>query len=119
MTLDLDLTPIAGGHYSDCNTDFAWLAYSAARRTNPDRECEWKCDDVDNGTWESCCGEIWTFTDGGPVENGMLFCHRCGSKLKTAPSGPTPQQLAALDRLAENERELGLDYMVGTDGEKL
>ena len=37
-TLDLDLTPIAGGHYSDCNTDFAWLAWSAARRTNPDRE---------------------------------------------------------------------------------
>ncbi|WP_321944663.1 hypothetical protein [Burkholderia cenocepacia] len=59
----------------------------AARCTTPDRECEWKCDDVDNGTWESCCGEIWTFTDGGPVENGMLFCHRCGSKLKTAPNG--------------------------------
>ncbi|EEE04606.1 hypothetical protein [Burkholderia multivorans] len=37
-TLDLDLTPIAGGHYSDCNTDFAWLAWSAARRTTPDRE---------------------------------------------------------------------------------
>ncbi|RSB74334.1 hypothetical protein [Burkholderia multivorans] len=38
MTLDLDLTPIAGGHYSDCNTDFAWLAWCAARRTTPDRE---------------------------------------------------------------------------------
>ncbi|MBU9550372.1 hypothetical protein KTE50_17670 [Burkholderia multivorans] len=38
MTLDLDLTPIAGGHYSDCNTDFAWLAWCAARRTAPDRE---------------------------------------------------------------------------------
>ena len=37
-TLDLDLTAIAGGHYSDCNTDFAWLAWSAARRTTPDRE---------------------------------------------------------------------------------
>lgn len=59
----------------------------AARRTTPDRGCEWKCDDVDNGTWESCCGEIWTFTEGGPIENGMLFCHRCGSKLKTAPNG--------------------------------
>lgn len=86
MTLDLDLTPIAGGHYSDCNTDFAWLAWCAARRTTPDRECEWKCDDIDNGTWESCCGEIWTFIDGGPVENGMLFCHHCGGKLKTAPT---------------------------------
>ena len=61
-----------------------WSGFVAARRTTPDRECEWKCDDVDNGTWESCCGEIWTFTADGPVENGMLFCHRCGGKLETA-----------------------------------
>jgi hypothetical protein len=59
-------------------------ALESARRTTPDRECEWKCDDIDSGTWESCCGEIWTFTDGGPVENRMLFCHRCGGKIKTA-----------------------------------
>ncbi|HHT8903979.1 TPA: hypothetical protein ACT5CR_006874 [Burkholderia cenocepacia] len=58
----------------------------AARRTTPDRECEWKCDDVDNGIWESSCGESWSFIDGGPVENRMLFCHRCGGKLKTAPT---------------------------------
>ncbi|AWD90823.1 hypothetical protein HOT12_gp32 [Burkholderia phage vB_BmuP_KL4] len=58
----------------------------AARRTTPDRECEWKCDDVDNGIWESACGESWSFIDGGPVENRMLFCHRCGGKLKTAPT---------------------------------
>ncbi|WP_309601162.1 DUF551 domain-containing protein [Burkholderia multivorans] len=37
-TLDLDLTLVAGDHYSDCNTDFAWLAWQAARRTTPDRE---------------------------------------------------------------------------------
>ncbi|WP_233343684.1 hypothetical protein [Burkholderia cepacia] len=61
-------------------------AYVAARRTTPDRECEWKCDDIDNGIWESACGESWSFIDGGPVENRMLFCHRCGGKLKTAPT---------------------------------
>ncbi|HGF4019548.1 hypothetical protein [Burkholderia cenocepacia] len=55
-----------------------------ACRTTPDRECEWKCDDIDNGIWESSCGESWSFIDGGPVENRMLFCHRCGGKLKTA-----------------------------------
>ena len=59
---------------------------SAARRTTPDRECEWKCDDIDNGIWESACGESWSFIDGGPVENRMLFCHRCGGKLRTAPT---------------------------------
>ncbi|MCA8260858.1 hypothetical protein LGM79_10050 [Burkholderia multivorans] len=37
-TLDLDLTLVAGDHYSDCNTDFAWLAWQAARRTAPDRD---------------------------------------------------------------------------------
>jgi hypothetical protein len=58
----------------------------AACRTTPDRECEWKCDDIDNSIWESSCGESWSFVDGGPVENRMLFCHRCGSKLKTAPA---------------------------------
>lgn len=79
-------------------------AYVAARRTTPDRECEWKCDDIDNGIWESACGETWSFIDGGPVENRMLFCHRCGGSLKTAPT-------TALDRLVDIERELGLDYM--------
>jgi hypothetical protein len=59
---------------------------AAARRTTPDRECEWKCDDVENGIWESSCGESWSFIDGGPVENRMLFCHGCGGKLKTAPN---------------------------------
>ena len=64
---------------------WAWEGWQAARRTTPDRECEWKCDDIDNGIWESACGETWSFIDGGPVENRMLFCHRCGGKLKTAP----------------------------------
>lgn len=47
-----------------------------------DRECEWKCDDVDNGIWELFCGELWLFIDGGLVENWMLFCYWCGGKFK-------------------------------------
>ncbi|WP_321829528.1 hypothetical protein [Burkholderia cenocepacia] len=61
-------------------------AYVAARRTTPDRDCTWRLDDADNGIWESSCGEMWSFVDGGPTENRMLFCHRCGGKLKTAPT---------------------------------
>lgn len=64
----------------------AFCLWHENRRTTPDRECEWKCDDIDNGIWESACGEVWSFIDGGPVENRMLFCHRCGGKLKTAPT---------------------------------
>lgn len=56
------------------------------RRTTPDRDCEWRLDDADNGIWESACGETWSFVDGGPIENRMLFCHRCGGILKTTPT---------------------------------
>ena len=38
--------------------------------------CEWT---DDNGLWETACGEAWLFSnDGGPVENGMKYCHACG-----------------------------------------
>lgn len=66
------------------------ITEAALRRTpaaeSAVRECEWHCDDPDNGTWESSCGEVWGFVDGGPTENRMMFCHRCGGKLKTAPT---------------------------------
>lgn len=58
----------------------------AGRRTTPDRDCEWRLDDADNGIWESACGETWLFVDGGPIENRMLFCHRCGGILKITPT---------------------------------
>lgn len=32
--------------------------------------------------------EAWSFVDGGPIENRMLFCHRCGGKIKTASADP-------------------------------
>ncbi len=75
------------GSYLLPRIQFAWMVWQAGRRTAPNRECEWKCDDIDNGIWESACGESRSFIDGGPVENRMLFCHRCGGKLKTAPAG--------------------------------
>ena len=45
--------------------------------------CVWKPEDDDNmpGTYASCCGELWTFTEGGPIENGMKFCHHCGNPI--------------------------------------
>lgn len=45
--------------------------------------CEWtvdkqyECDDM----WSSSCGEDWTFTTGGPSENGIKFCHNCGKPI--------------------------------------
>lgn len=31
--------------------------------------------------WESSCGLLFTFFDGGPVENSFNFCPSCGKKI--------------------------------------
>ena len=41
--------------------------------------CNWTLDDAYEGdTYDSACGEKWSFIDGGPVENGVRFCQGCG-----------------------------------------
>lgn len=32
-------------------------------------------------TYSATCGAVWTFTDGGPTENDMHFCPKCGNIL--------------------------------------
>jgi hypothetical protein len=32
-------------------------------------------------TFDATCGVVWTFTDGGPVENDVRFCPGCGGKV--------------------------------------
>lgn len=32
-------------------------------------------------TYSATCGAVWTFTDGGPTENDMHFCPKCGNRL--------------------------------------
>ncbi len=49
-----------------------------ARHHQP-KECGWRSDD---GVWRSDCGVLYEFNDGGPVENGHEFCHRCGKPLR-------------------------------------
>ena len=46
--------------------------------------CQWMPADSDDmpGTWESACGEIWRFVEGGPVENNYRFCHGCGKPVE-------------------------------------
>jgi hypothetical protein len=45
--------------------------------------CTWTPEEDDNmpGTWASSCGELWSFMDGGPVENRVTYCHHCGGKV--------------------------------------
>ncbi len=38
-------------------------------------------------TWESDCGAVWTFTEGGPKDNDMKFCPNCGKPTIEAAHG--------------------------------
>ena len=50
--------------------------------------CTWtEQDDKDMpGTYESSCGEMWSFIDGGVKENRVTYCHHCGGKVVLAAS---------------------------------
>ena len=69
------------------------LAYGAAQRlAGREREtCTWtEQDDKDMpGTYESSCGEMWSFIDGGIKENRVTYCHHCGGKV--VPASPQEQ----------------------------
>ena len=43
-------------------------------------ECEWMHNS--DGVWTSDCGATWEFIDGGPTENNMNYCHKCGRVLR-------------------------------------
>ena len=46
--------------------------------------CIWKAENNEYmpGTYESTCGIVWTFTEGGVKDNGVNFCFRCGKKVE-------------------------------------
>lgn len=59
--------------------------------TTEPQECEWREEDPWGpmpDTYATDCGEMWSFVDGGPAENRVKFCHRCG---KTVTVVPYPQ----------------------------
>ena len=53
--------------------------------------CTWtEQDDKDMpGTYESSCGEMWSFIEGGLKENRVTYCHYCGGKV--VPASPQEQ----------------------------
>lgn len=53
-------------------------AADALERSRPRSVCKWVPADLDEGTWESNCGERHTFTVDGPEENGFSYCPYCG-----------------------------------------
>lgn len=44
--------------------------------------CTWTLDDELSETYASACGELWSFIEGGPIENRVRYCHHCGRPVK-------------------------------------
>lgn len=63
--------------------------YDMVHRTSGvDTTCEWTEEDPwgnEPGTYDSACGERWSFIDGGPKENNVRFCQGCGKSVKVIP----------------------------------
>ena len=75
-----------------CTVEAATQYGAAQRLAGQQREtCTWaEQDDKDMpGTYESSCGEMWSFIDGGVKENRVTYCHHCGGKV--VPASPQEQ----------------------------
>ncbi|MCY1304998.1 Restriction alleviation protein Lar [compost metagenome] len=62
----------------------AWNSRTAPAAAQHAEKCQWTSDS--GFVWHSSCGVAWSFHEGGPVENGMLFCHSCGKPLEEVPN---------------------------------
>lgn len=45
------------------------------------KECVWNQEDEESDTYHTNCNHMFTFTEGGPQDNGFEFCCFCGDKL--------------------------------------
>lgn len=82
----------------------------AARRTTPDREaiieeCMQVCRTIAEYFEEESPPQA------SPTRKQAAGARVCLAAIKQIKTAPTPHQSAALDRLAENNHELGLDYL--------
>ena len=47
--------------------------------------CTWAQDDEGGDVWNTDCHQIFCLGDGGPKDNGMMFCCFCGKPLVEIP----------------------------------
>ena len=72
------------------NRDVRRCWFCKARRPKPPRKpavrhCRWRVD-YWTGPWKTGCGMSWNMIeDGGPAENGVRFCPRCGKPVREWP----------------------------------
>lgn len=52
--------------------------------------CTWTFSDYDSH-WSGTCGAEWVFNDGGPEENGVKFCPKCGKSVAVSATEGTEE----------------------------
>ena len=73
-----------------CLVSDALAAIAAASAAMKPLTCIWTEQDDDDmpGTYASACGEMWSFNDGGVVENNVRFCQGCGKPVQVTKAAP-------------------------------
>src|SRR3990167_1541554 len=50
--------------------------------------CTWT--ETEEGQWDTACGEVFEFIDGGLAENGAKFCQYCGLPVREVKAKEQP-----------------------------
>lgn len=50
-------------------------------RDSMKKTCKW-ADTLDECGWSAECGMRWWLEDGTPQTNGMIYCPKCGKRIK-------------------------------------
>lgn len=61
---------------------------NAIRNVQP--QCTWTFSNYDDH-WSGTCGVEWIFPDGGPEENGVKFCPKCGNNVAVSATEGTEE----------------------------
>lgn len=56
-----------------------FVALTAQQEPVAESHCVWMQDS--DGPWNTSCGHVFEFTDGGPHQNDAAWCQYCGGKL--------------------------------------
>lgn len=55
--------------------------------------CIWNMDE--DGNWETLCDQMHGFIDGGPTENGHVFCPYCGKHIRVSEAAGNAPRTSA------------------------
>ena len=81
-----------------------WTAPKVKNEQHDIATCEWTQEDWDGDTWGADCGAVWSFIDGGPVDNQMKFCPVCGLPLVEIKYDDADTEQEEIDQVSYSEQ---------------